>query len=79
VKGTSASIKAGDRSGVMVAYVKSRRLVRVGGWYDSFVGIEGFEKPLAEFLTELGITDSDVRRALARSTAEIRKSDVLPA
>jgi len=58
------SIKAGDRSGIEVVYVKSRRLIRVSGWYDSFVGIDGFEKSLADFLTELGITESDVHRAL---------------
>lgn len=54
----------GGRSGVEVAYVKSRGVLRIGGWYDSFVGIEGEEISLRDFLFQLGITANDVVRAL---------------
>ena len=57
------SIKLGNRSsGIEVAYVKSKRVIRLGGWYDSFVAIEGGEMPLGEFLRQLGITTKDVFR-----------------
>lgn len=60
----TSNIKAGGRSGVEVTYIKSRKLIRVGGWYDTMVGIEGFEKPLGEFLDELGVSGTDLLRVL---------------
>jgi hypothetical protein len=41
------------RSGVHVRYVASRRVVVLGGWYDSICGIEDVEIPLDEFVRRL--------------------------
>mgnify|MGYP001557952952 CR=1 FL=1 len=49
------SITVGGSSGITVTYIKTRRVIRVNGWYDSIVGIEGFELPIDEFLEKLGI------------------------
>lgn len=54
----------GTRDGLDVRYVKRRGVVVIGGWYDSIVGIEQWEIPLGKFLTELGITEQDVHKAL---------------
>lgn len=50
----------GDRSGIEVGYIKSRRHIYISGWYDSCVGIESMDYPIAEFLAELGITVKDM-------------------
>ena len=64
----------GERSGIDVEYVRSRRILYLGGWYDSFVGIQSVEISLTEFLTGLGITLRDCERALreAQSTTASR-------
>jgi len=51
-------------SGVSVEYLKGRRTLRIGGWYDGCVGIESQEVTLGSFLRDLNITETDVRRAL---------------
>jgi len=58
----------GGDSGVSIEYVKSRRVLYVGGWYDGGCDIWTGEEsgqgiPLAEFLDWLGVTDADVRRS----------------
>lgn len=45
----------GDRSGISIRHVRSKELICVHGWYDTFVGIEGFSMPLSEFLERLGV------------------------
>lgn len=55
----------GEGAGMEVTYVKSRRAISFSGWFDHFVGIEGVEMPLGQFLQELGITETDVRKELA--------------
>lgn len=57
------------RSGVDVTYIRSRRELRMGGWYDSFVGIEPFTLSLGDFLRRLGITLDDCRKALNAKAA----------
>lgn len=57
-------IEQGDRSGVVVEYTKRTKTVRVWGWYDTHVGIEGFRMPLRDFLAELGMGVADVKAAL---------------
>ena len=53
-----------DNSGIDVHYVKSRRILRIGGWYDGCAGIQSTETPLGEFLRGLGITQKDVDLAM---------------
>mgnify|MGYP003441073570 CR=1 FL=1 len=50
-------------SGIDITYVKSANTLRIGGWYDSMVGISGGEIHLAKFLDQLGITEKDCRQA----------------
>lgn len=42
-------------SGVDITYIKSRKILSIGGWYDGGVGIENVEIPLSEFCKLLGI------------------------
>lgn len=42
-------------SGITIEYIKSRDVLHVSGWYDTFVGIEGRDITRAEFERELGI------------------------
>lgn len=44
-------------SGITIEYIKRRKVIRVSGWFDSFVGIPGGEMPLDEFLQVLGIKE----------------------
>lgn len=43
------------REGIQVTYTKSRDVLNISGWYDTFVGIEGKEIPFTEFCRQLGI------------------------
>lgn len=54
----------GKCSGITITYTKSRRCIYASGYYDIFVGIEGGEISLADFLMGLGITLSDCKKAL---------------
>ena len=49
------------RSGVDITYIKSRKVLSIGGWYDGCVGIENVEIPLAEFNKLLGISRPELR------------------
>ena len=61
----SQSVVVGDgASGIRVSYTKSRRALELSGWFDHFVGIEGGEVGLAEFLSALGVSDRDLRAVL---------------
>lgn len=51
-------------AGLRVEYLPRRQLLRLSGWYDHFVALEGAEWPLADFLEQLGITPADLRRVL---------------
>ena len=55
-----------DRSGISITYYKTNRDIAVFGWYDSCVGIEGKSWQLAEFLTELGVTEHDCTKAFKK-------------
>lgn len=50
-------------SGIDITYIKSANTLRIGGWYDSMVGISGGEIHLAKFFNQLGITEKDCRQA----------------
>jgi len=54
-------IIVGDsNAGVRIEYIKSRKMIYVGGWYDTVCGIGGEEIPLAEFCKQLDITANDI-------------------
>jgi len=55
-----------DRAGICVYYVKSKKTIRVFGWYDSIVGIKSEEIPLKDFLFSLNISEDDIKKALGR-------------
>jgi hypothetical protein len=48
-------IEVGERSGIKVEYLKSQNRISIFGWYDTYVGIEGFEMDFDEFCEKLGI------------------------
>lgn len=52
-------------AGIDIAYIKSTNSLRIGGWYDGMVGISGGEITLADFFSELGITEKDCRQAFS--------------
>jgi len=42
-------------SGIQIEYIKSRDVLYISGFYDSFVGIEGTEISFNDFCDKLGI------------------------
>jgi len=42
-------------SGIQIEYIKSRDVLRISGYYDHIVGIEGTEISFREFCDRLGI------------------------
>ena len=50
-------------SGIDITYVKSTQVLRIGGWYDSCVGIEGGSFTLKEFFDLVGISFNDCKKA----------------
>jgi len=53
-------------SGIDVTWTPSSGRLRIGGWYDGMVGIQGDSMPLAEFFKQLGITEKDTKKAFAK-------------
>lgn len=51
------------RSGIDITWTPSAQRLDIGGWYDSFVGIQTHSMSLREFFERLGITEKDVRKA----------------
>jgi hypothetical protein len=51
-------------SGIMIEYVFGTQMIYISGWYDTFVGIEGTEMKLGDFLKELGVKPKDLRKIL---------------
>jgi len=59
--GKPRNITIGGRyEGIAIEYVKSRKVIRISGWFDTWAGIPGAEIPLAEFCERLGITLRDL-------------------
>lgn len=50
-------------SGIQLTWTKSSQTLRIGGWYDDFVGIQHTNLSLADFFKYLGITEKDCRKA----------------
>lgn len=60
--------KDANHDGIDVTYIKSANTLRIGGWYDGCVGISGGEIHLADFFSQLGITEKDCRQAFLLSS-----------
>lgn len=55
-------------NGIDITWTPSASRLDIGGWFDSFCGIESQSLTLAEFFQKLGITEKDVRKALKANT-----------
>lgn len=53
-----------ESNGMSVTWTPSAQRLDIDGWYDGIVGIEGGSFTLAEFFSELGITEKDVMKAI---------------
>ncbi len=51
------------RSGIDITWTPSSGVLDIGGWYDSFVGIQGTRLTLREFFDRLGIKEKDCKKA----------------
>ena len=51
------------RSGIDITWTPTAQRLDIGGWYDSFVGIETRSLQLREFFDKLGITEKDCIKA----------------
>jgi hypothetical protein len=54
-------------SGIDITWTPSAQRLDVGGWYDSFVGLETHSLTLRQFFDELGITEKDCAKAFRRA------------
>ena len=62
-KGRSPRVVIGNESsGIMIEFVKSKDLLCIHGWYDSFVGIEGACINIQHFLEAIDISPNKLRR-----------------
>lgn len=52
-----------SRSGINITWTPSAQRIAIGGWYDSFVGLEGESLSLRAFFDRLGITEAQCRKA----------------
>jgi hypothetical protein len=50
-------------SGIDITWTPSAQRLDVGGWYDSFVGLETHSLTLRQLFDELGITEKDCAKA----------------
>lgn len=58
--------------GIKVQYIQRRKTLRVGGFYDGFVGIETTEITLKDFFERLNITLKDCQSAFKDDTAKVK-------
>lgn len=52
-----------SHTGIDITYIKSKSELRIGGWYDSMVGISGGSISLKDFFFKLGITKQQCVKA----------------
>ena len=64
--------------GLNVIWTKTTQRLDFGGWYDSFVGIQGDSMTLREFFDALGITEKDCAKAWKQSNANGKRRRCLP-
>lgn len=50
------------RAGIDITWTKRSDCLRIGGWFDHFVGIESENFTLREFFDKLGITEKDCKK-----------------
>lgn len=55
-----------DWEGIDIDYNEKTKLLTVGGWYNGDIAIDCVGVSLYAFLTQLGITKSDVLKALEK-------------
>jgi hypothetical protein len=60
---------AESASGITMRWTPSAQRLDVFGWYDSFVGIEGYQMSLIQFFERLGITPKDCAKAFESTPA----------
>jgi hypothetical protein len=58
-------------SGIDITWTPSAQRLDVGGWYDTFVGLETHSLTLRQFLNELGITEKDCAKAFKQNSGGI--------
>ena len=51
------------RIGIDIRWTRSSQRLDIGGWYDSFVALDGGSVSLREFFDRLGITEKDCKNA----------------
>ena len=51
------------RIGISIQWTRSAQRLDIGGWYDSFVWLDGGTVSLREFFDRLGITEKDCQKA----------------
>lgn len=62
--GKPRSIQTGDgTAGARIEYIRSRRILRLGGWHDKNHDIEPMEVPAGRFLADLGIEPGELGAA----------------
>jgi len=52
-----------SHTGIDITYIKSKSELRIGGWFDSMVGISGGSISLKDFFFKLGITKQQCVKA----------------
>lgn len=52
-----------SRQGIDITWTKTKATLRIGGWYDSFVGLAPADFTLRQFFDDLGITEKDCLNA----------------
>jgi hypothetical protein len=55
-------------SGIDITWTPTAQRLDIGGWYDSFVGIETRSLQLREFFDKLGITEKDCTKAFKQTS-----------
>jgi hypothetical protein len=55
-----------DGEGIDITFTRSTQTLRIGGWYDSMVGIAPTTMTLEEFFKQLGITEADCKKAWSK-------------
>tara|TARA_R110000868_G_scaffold341528_1_gene602390 strand:- start:20 stop:241 length:222 start_codon:yes stop_codon:yes gene_type:complete len=60
-----------NHSGIDITWTPSAQRLDVGGWYDSFVGLETHCLTLCQFFDELGITEKDCAKAFKQASGGI--------
>jgi hypothetical protein len=57
-----------NHSGVDVTWTKTTGKLSIGGWYDTYCGIENEEITLCEFFKNLGIGAKELNKAIKELT-----------